>query len=156
MRLGQAFPPKGRRHGNQWNAAHRFVRRRIRTGSGGKSFATDEPAQNATAAPLVGTGPLAAVDTILALQGLTDGDGQSDRGTRHGEQLLDLLDRVRDGLLTGAIPRTTLNRPASVVSQRRETVADSHLQSVLDEIELRARVELAKLQQADRRTVQTA
>jgi hypothetical protein len=36
------------------------------------------------------------------------------------------------------------------VARRRENFSDPKLQGVLDEIELRARVELAKLEQADR------
>jgi hypothetical protein len=61
-----------------------------------------------------------------------------------------MLDQVRDGLLGGGIPRSTLNRLAVAVGRRHETFADPRLQNVLDEIDLRARVELAKLEQADR------
>ena len=43
----------------------------------------------------------------------------------------------------------TLNRLATAVSRRQENFADPKLQGVLDEIELRAKVELAKLEQAD-------
>ncbi len=61
-----------------------------------------------------------------------------------------MLDEVRDGLLAGGIPRGTLNRLATAVSRRQEGFADPKLQGVLDEIELRAWVELAKLEQIDR------
>jgi hypothetical protein len=54
-------------------------------------------------------------------------------------------------LLAGGIPRATLNRLANAVTRRRESFADPHLQSVLDEIELRAHVELAKLEMMDKR-----
>jgi hypothetical protein len=124
--------------------------------SDGKGFAAEETAEAKTAAALTGTGPIAAVDTILALQGIDDWADQKTRGTRHGEQLLHLLDEVRDGLLAGGIPRATLSRLAQAVSKRRDSFADASLSSILDEIELRARVELAKLEQADvpiRRTV---
>ncbi len=60
-----------------------------------------------------------------------------------------MLDELRDGLLAGGIPRATLTRLAHAVSQRHDQFSDPRLQSVLDEIELRARVELAKLEQAD-------
>jgi hypothetical protein len=39
---------------------------------------------------------------------------------------------------------------ATAVSRRQEGFADPKLQTVLDEIDLRARVELAKLEQSDR------
>jgi hypothetical protein len=96
-----------------------------------------------------GPGPLAAVETILTLQGFDDGgDGQS-KGFAHGQNLLDMLDQLRDGLLAGTIPRATLSRLATAVSRRQEGFVDPRLQGVLDEIDLRARVELAKLEQAD-------
>jgi hypothetical protein len=102
-------------------------------------------------APAVsGPGTIAAVESILTLQGLDDSTSGRSRGLAHGEQLLDMLDEVRDGLLCGGIPRTTLNRLATAVGRRHETFADPKLQGVLDEIELRARVELAKLEQVDR------
>ena len=61
-----------------------------------------------------------------------------------------MLDQVRDGLLAGGIPRATLNRLAVAVGRRHEGFADPKLQDVLDEIELRAHVELAKLEMMDR------
>ena len=89
-------------------------------------------------------------DTILALQGVEDSTDQRTRGVQQGEQLLKLLDEVRDGLLGGGIPRQTLHRLASAISKRRESFADPKLQAVIDEIDLRARVELAKLEQSER------
>jgi hypothetical protein len=128
------------------------VRSAGRTGSasGAKGFAAEETAAEKTAAALTGPGPIAAVDTILALQGIEDSADQRTRGVSHGEQLLQLLDELRDGLLTGGIPRPILHRLAHAISKRRESFADAKLQSVIDEIDLRARVELAKLEQAER------
>jgi hypothetical protein len=114
----------------------------------GKGFAPEETG-DVKASGLTGTGPLTAVDTILALQGVEDGMDQKSQGARHGEQLLGLLDEVRFGLLAGGIPRATLHRLAHAVASRREAFADGKLQGILDEIELRAHVELAKLEQSD-------
>ena len=96
-----------------------------------------------------GSGPIAAVETILTLQALDDSLSGKSKAAAHGEQLLEMLDEVRDGLLSGGIPRATLNRLAVAVGRRHESFIEPRLQSVLDEIELRARVELAKLEQAD-------
>ncbi len=98
-----------------------------------------------------GPGPIAALDSILALQGMDDSTDGRSKGMKHGEQLLDMLDQVRDGLLAGGIPRTTLNRLAAAVTRRHDQFADPRLQTVLDEIELRAHVELAKLEMMDKR-----
>ena len=98
---------------------------------------------------VAGPGPIAALDSILTLQGLDDSTSGRSKGLARGRQLLDMLDEVRDGLLNGSVPRATLNRLASAVGQRHDHFADPKLQGILDEIELRAHVELAKLEQAD-------
>ena len=100
---------------------------------------------------VAGPGPIAALDSILMLQGLEDSTDGRSKGLAHGEHLLDLLDSVRDGLLAGGIPRATLNKLAHAVTRRQDAFADPKLQDVLDQIELRAHVELAKLEQLDKR-----
>jgi len=52
---------------------------------------------------------------------------------------------VRVGLLTGRVPKATRERLVTQIAQRRSTGGDPRLGQLLDEIELRARVELAKL-----------
>jgi hypothetical protein len=115
----------------------------------GDTFSVAEQTQT-HAQVIAGPGPIAALDSILALQQLEDSTEGRSKGLKRGEQLLDMLDQVRDGLLAGGIPRMTLHRLAYAVSQRREGFADPALQEVLDEIELRAHVELAKLEMSDK------
>ena len=98
-----------------------------------------------------GPGPIGALDSILMLQGLDDSTDGRSKGIAHGEALLEMLDQVRDGLLAGGVPRTTLNRLANAVTRRHDQFNDPKLQDVLDEIELRAHVELAKLEMMDQR-----
>src|SRR3954463_14506134 len=100
---------------------------------------------------VAGPGPIAALDSILMLQAMDDSTQGKSKAQAHGEQLLDLLDSVRDGLLAGGIPRATLNKRAAAVTRRHEAFADPKLQDVLDQIELRAHVELAKLEVLDKR-----
>jgi hypothetical protein len=90
---------------------------------------------------------LSGVSTILALQGAPD---STERRTRQrvvqrGDAMLDELEQIRLGLLLGAIPRGRLEQLAQLVRARREQVDDPKLTAILDEIELRAAVELAKL-----------
>ena len=59
--------------------------------------------------------------------------------------MLDRLEEIRTGLLLGSIPRSQLHELAQVAQQTRESFVDPALSDVLDDIELRARVELAKL-----------
>jgi hypothetical protein len=98
----------------------------------------------------------AAVDTPSAVGGIaallvTQGVGDSlerearRRLVQYGEDLLDKLEELRHGLLLGAIPKEKLIALAQMVRSRRDNVEDPHLTSLLDEIELRVEVELAKL-----------
>jgi len=59
--------------------------------------------------------------------------------------MLDELEQIRLGLLLGQIPRARLEQLAQMVRARREQLDDPKLIAILDEIELRAAVELAKL-----------
>jgi hypothetical protein len=127
----------------------RVTRKAASSTGASESFKISESPTEAPAQMVTGPGPIAALDSILVLQGLNDSTDEREKGRQHGEQLLGLLDQVRDGLLAGGIPRTTLNRLAVAVGKRHETFADPKLRVVLDEIELRAHVELAKLEQAD-------
>lgn len=89
------------------------------------------------------------VGALLAVQAMSDA---SDREARRrlimrGEKILERLDELRVGLLEGRVPKESLMELARTVRDRRESVADPGLAAVLDEIELRAQVELAKLSQ---------
>jgi hypothetical protein len=126
--------------------------RRVAKGAPGSSspFQVSDPGE-VRGSIVAGPGPIGALDSILMLQGLDDSTDGRSKGLAHGEQLLDMLDQVRDGLLAGGVPRTTLNRLANAVSRRHDAFNDPKLQTVLDEIELRAHVELAKLEMMDKR-----
>jgi hypothetical protein len=102
----------------------------------------------------------ATVDTPSAVTGIaallvTQGVGDSlerearRRLVQYGESLLDQLEELRHGLLLGAIPKEKLIAMAQMVRSRRDHVPDPHLAELLDEIELRVEVELAKLSPRD-------
>ncbi len=87
------------------------------------------------------------IDALLATQAVGDALEQEHRRRliKYGEDLLDKLEEIRHGLLLGAIPKDRLIALAQMVRTRRESIADPRLAAILDEIELRAEVELAKL-----------
>lgn len=91
---------------------------------------------------------IAKIDALLALQEVADPVEGRRRAVRRSSRLLDQLDEIRHGLLLGAIPRTRLQSLAEALKSEREHVSDPRLVEVIDEIELRAQVELAKLQLA--------
>ena len=117
--------------------------------SGGSKGASGEFARLLSASSETETvsGPVAAapVDSLLALQEVDDQGGGGNSKARHrAELMLDRLEEIRTGLLLGAIPISQLQDLAQVARETRETLVDPALGDVLDEIELRARVEIAK------------
>ena len=95
-----------------------------------------------------GAGPISAVDALLALQEVGDSTSEeaNARARARGRVLLERLDEIRLGLLNGVIPRRTLNALAETARTQKNAAADPELAEVLEEIELRAAVELAKLE----------
>ncbi|MBB4210425.1 class II flagellar assembly regulator [Rhodothalassium salexigens DSM 2132] len=122
-------------------------------GSGAARFepTLDETADTAATeakAPASAAAPVAATGSLLALQEAPDPaeEGRA-KGMMRARSLLDQLEEVRRGLLLGAIPQNRLEALARMARQNREAFTDPRLNALLDEIELRAEVELAKLEQ---------
>jgi len=118
--------------------------------SSGGGFAAalhEESAAAGSHGAVGGSVGLGGVSTVLALQGAPDSTERRarQRAVQRGDAILDDLEEIRLGLLLGAIPRARLEQLAQMVRARREQLDDPKLMSILDEIELRAAVELAKL-----------
>jgi len=92
-------------------------------------------------------GAIVGMDGILAAQdvGDTTEDGARHQARTYGEQLLEQLEAIRNGLLMGHIPKEKLADLAQSMRQRRLVTADAEILAAIDEIELRAEVEIAKL-----------
>jgi len=126
-----------------------------RTGKTGSKGAFDRELRDvlgpSEAAVVDSVAPLGGVETLLAIQSVDGaGDGTTGRDARRraaqrGEKILDQLEEVRRDLLLGVIPRDRLVRLAQMLGEQREDAGDPRLAALLDEIELRAHVELAKL-----------
>lgn len=95
----------------------------------------------AAAAPTVAVG---SVEALLALQAAEDPAERRRRAVRRGETLLDRLDAVKLALLGGGAAGPALEGLARAVREQRDHVDDPRLEGVLNEIETRAAVELAK------------
>ena len=106
------------------------------------------PEQETTAArPAVVGGPLAVGDiaSLLALQSIPKEDPRERRkkSVRRGLDLLDVLEGVRIDLLGGGVAPDRLERLVGLLADR-EASGDDRLDALIADIELRARVELAK------------
>jgi class II flagellar assembly regulator FliX len=89
--------------------------------------------------------PVVTVDALLAIQEVPNEREGKRQAVKYGREMLDILDEVRMGILSGAVPKNRLTQLVKLVENRRDKFVDPKLADVLDEIELRARVELAKL-----------
>ena len=83
------------------------------------------------------------IDAILALQAVDGPLTGRKKAVRRGVSLLDMLDEIKTDLLIGRISADSLDRMAAMLSEARERSLPG-LDALLDDIELRVRVELAK------------
>lgn len=123
-------------------------RSRTRASTGGRGFELDSAPRSEAAGGARGPRPLAAVDALLAIQEVPDSLSGRARAVQRGGEMLDLLEDIRIAVLSGAVPENKLAALLRVVASKRGEVDDAALAGVLDEIELRARVELAKFGEA--------
>lgn len=88
----------------------------------------------------------AGINPLFALQEVDDPlSGKKRRARARGDDILDRLDELRLGLLMGSIPLEKLHELSRVLQNRIGEIDDPRLQEILDEIDLRAQVEIAKL-----------
>jgi hypothetical protein len=113
-----------------------------RSGSGVDFVPTGRPmpAQVASNTPIQA---MAGIDSILALQSVEEPLTARKRAVRRGASLLDLLDAVKTDLLIGRVSAESLDGMVDMLAEMRERSLPG-LDSLLDDIELRVRVELAK------------
>ena len=110
------------------------------SGSGDGSSRVTESGYRLKTLPVVTKVVLAVQETPDAAKGRA-----KQRARDRGMKMLDFLEEIRIGLLMGVIPKDRLEQLAQMVRAKREQIEDPALTAILDEIELRAAVELAKL-----------
>ena len=117
---------------------------------GGKAFSvrTGQPgeAEPAKARPLdrAGAAIVDSVDALLAVQTQSSADGDIEHSIRYGNDILGRLEQLRESLLFGRLSPENLRALVSALGQRPRRT-DPDLDRIIDEIDLRARVELAKI-----------
>jgi len=113
-----------------------------RAGQNGGFFVDDgvTAQRAAAAAPIAAT---SGIDALLALQAVEDPMLATKKALRRGNALLDALETIKADLLIGQVSEGRLNQVMVLIGQARERNLPG-LDDVLDDIELRARVELAK------------
>jgi len=114
---------------------------RTQSGSFASELSRGGESQGATVA-----GQIDSLSSLLAAQEVDDEpkNGRKSAVDR-AEPLLDKLDQLRHGLLMGRVSGRQLTDLMNTVRQSQDQSVDPRIRKVLDEIELRAAVELTKL-----------
>jgi hypothetical protein len=114
----------------------------VNRGASGGFFISGEPeaARVASAQPVA---PTTGMDALLALQSVEDPLFARKKAIRRGNALLDTLETIKADLLLGQVSEGRLNQLMALIGQARDRNMPG-LDPILDDIELRARVELAK------------
>jgi hypothetical protein len=122
------------------------------TGSGSASgFSLDGvsgASENTPVARAGAAGAVSSLDALIALQEIGGPLERRRKAVRRAGQILDVLDDVKLGLLEGGVAPGTLNRLVNAVRLERAEADEPGLRELLNEIETRAVVELAKLEMA--------
>ncbi len=106
----------------------------------GAAVAGEPPVSGPTASR-----PVLPVEGLFQIQEVPDALAARRRAVQRGSTVLDRLDDIRLALLSGGLSVAQVAELQRAVSSERGLVDDPRLLSVLDEIDLRAKVELAKL-----------
>jgi len=104
-----------------------------------------ESASSASSAAEV-TAP--SMDALLALQEIPDNELARRQAVQEGRGALETLERLRLDLLSGNVSISLLNKLSDISNLKKQFANDSTLDSIIQDIELRAAVELAKLKRA--------
>lgn len=97
---------------------------------------------------MAGVSGVAGLEALLALQDVGGPLERRKRAVNRAGRILDVLDEVKIALIDGDLSATSLERLMRAVREERQNTDDGRLEGVLDEIETRAAVEIAKLEQA--------
>ncbi|NQV44937.1 MAG: flagellar assembly protein FliX [Rhodospirillales bacterium] len=120
-----------------------------KSSSTGESFSETlkETAESIETGHASGVGGVSQVGAILSVQEVPDSTEERSRGVlmAYGDELLERMEGLRLGLLAGSIPKDELAELAHRMREKKHQVNDPRLMEIIDEIELRAEVEIAKL-----------
>lgn len=89
--------------------------------------------------------PLGSLEGMLAMQEVPDDEFERKKATRQANATLDALEDLRIAMVMGEVSVGQLERIATRIEQQKMHVTDPKLKAILNEIEVRAAVELAKL-----------
>ena len=90
---------------------------------------------------------VATLDAIVPIDSATIEEQHKNLAKGRAVFILDRLEDIRQGLLLGAVSQSGLQELARTIREARGETLDPKMSDILDDIELRAKIELAKLEQ---------
>jgi len=92
----------------------------------------------------------AALSNLLSLQEISEEDVKRKKLLTQGKNMLDSLEQLRQQLLIGNIPLHVMQDMARQLAVDKQLIESPEVNDIIEEIELRLAVELAKLEMATR------
>ncbi len=123
------------------------TKRKNRTSKSGSSFEDFISKESTASAETGASKQIAGVDALLSVQAAEDPTERAARRRMHerSEKILDELETIKIAMLTGSLTVGHMIDIADVVASHREKIQDPEMAELMDEIDLRAQVELAKM-----------
>ncbi len=112
--------------------------------SGEKFSLADDATEAANSAGVSTASPIGSIDALVALQGVDESTEDNRKAVEKGEDLLEKLEEIRDGLLIGTVSADRLLKLKETLASYNLSGADPKLADIVRDIEVRAAVELAK------------
>ncbi len=122
------------------------------SGGGFQISSVSAPAAPTQVSTVSNVSGVMGVEALLALQDIESPTERRRRSVGRAGRMLDELDKLKVALLGGELSHAQLDQLARAVREQRAATDDPKLEAVLDEIETRAAVELAKFEMASRGT----
>lgn len=118
--------------------------------AGGARFTLDAGGATAKLEAHAPISILGGLEALIAIKSEDNTRERRRRSVRRGQGILDVLDELKVALLAGRLPPDLQARLSATLREGLPS-GDPALDGVIDAIELRAEVELAKLKQAQKR-----
>lgn len=109
----------------------------------------EESAPAAAPRSLAATGSLTG---LLGMQEVSEEEHRRKKTLKRGHDMVEVLERLRRQLLLGDITPATISQLSAIIADKKQLVLDPELAGLIQDIELRAAVELAKLEMAQERS----
>ncbi len=120
--------------------------KKAKKGTSGSKFNPIENEEAGAATTVNHTAPLSDLDALLALQSVEAVDPREQRKkvVFHADQMLGELEKLKIAILSGQHTKDHLLKLKNLIDHRPEYAEDSGLLDLLNQINLRVEVELAK------------